>query len=47
MTRPSQRSFPSSTSRPSAAAVNTFVFDAMPKSVRGSTGVGSPSFRTP
>ena len=47
MTGASQRTFPSSTRMPSAVAVNTLVFDAMPKSVRASTGAGSPSSRTP
>jgi hypothetical protein len=32
---------------PIAVAVNALVFEAIPKSVRSSTGVGSPSFRTP
>ena len=37
MTGASHSILPSSTSRPSAVAVNTFVFDAMPNSVFAST----------
>ena len=47
MTGASHSILRSSTSSPSAVAVNTFVFDAMPNSVRASTGAGSPSLRTP
>src|SRR5262245_34508065 len=47
MTGASHSIFFSSTSSPSAVAVKTFVFEAMPKSVRPSTWVDSPSFRTP
>ena len=47
MTAASQSIFFSSTSSPSAVAVNTFVFDAIPNSVCESTAPGSPSLRTP
>ena len=42
----SQSSFPSSTSRPSASAVNALVFEAMPNRVRASTALALPSRRT-
>src|SRR5260221_575912 len=47
MTGASHASLPSSTSRPSAVAVNAFVFEAIPNNVRASTAVDSPSLRTP